>query len=77
MIGKISVRKSSQEFILILDEITKYESLANLADRDEYKNRILNSMSHELHTPLNFSMGCLAVALEESDISDSIKKNVL
>lgn len=57
--GKVLYRNEGDEFLIILEDNTKYEKTTNLADRDDYKNRLISSFSHELRTPLNSSMGFL------------------
>ena len=52
-------RAESDEYLIIIEDITKYEHVTSLADRDDYKNRLISSFSHELRTPLNSSMGFL------------------
>lgn len=40
--GKVLYRAESDEYLLILEDITKYEYVTNLADRDNYKNRLIS-----------------------------------
>lgn len=57
--GKVLYRNESDEYLIIIEDVTKYEQATGLADRDEFKNRLISTFSHELRTPLNSSMGFL------------------
>ncbi|EAS06127.2 ATPase, histidine kinase-, DNA gyrase B (macronuclear) [Tetrahymena thermophila SB210] len=71
--GKVLYRNDGDEFMVILEDNTKFENVTNLADRDDYKNRLISSFSHELRTPLNSSMGFLQSGLLDETISETAK----
>ena len=43
--------------------------MKELKSIDEFRNRIICSVSHELNTPLNCSINLLNIALENESIS--------
>ncbi|KAL4433523.1 hypothetical protein ABPG74_002920 [Tetrahymena malaccensis] len=71
--GKVLYRNDGDEFMVILEDNTKFENVTNLADRDDYKNRLISSFSHELRTPLNSSMGFLQSGLLDETINETAK----
>jgi len=67
----------NKKLIVILNDTTERDIIANLENNSEYKDKILASVSHELRTPLNWNLGFLQAMMENKIIPKSAKTNYL
>jgi len=65
------------KIIIILNDTTERDLVANLENNSEYKDKVLASVSHELRTPLNGNLGFLQAAIDAKNIPADIKNNFL
>ena len=49
--------------LVVISDITDKEIISNLEEVSEYKTKTLNTVSHEMRTPLNGIIGFLETAL--------------
>jgi len=63
--------------VIILNDTTERDLVANLENNSEYKDKVLASVSHELRTPLNGNLGFLQAAIDAKNIPNDIKNNFL
>ena len=66
-----------KKLIVILNDTTERDLIANLENNSEYKDKILASLSHELRTPLNGNLGLLQAAIDEKTVLNCIKNTFL
>jgi len=69
--------KEYKKLILILNDTTKRDLIANLENDSEYKDKVLASVSHELRTPLNGNLGFLQAAIDDKILPQNIRERYL
>ena len=67
-----SFLEGQEVIIATFTDVTQREKIAKLNDKNQFKDNLLSSFSHELKTPLNSSMLLIQTAL----LSDSLDANV-
>ena len=56
---------------------TKQRTIENLETSNEFKEKAMSTISHELRNPLNISLGLLEEALEQTEIEPRLKSRLL
>lgn len=64
-----------ESLLLLFSDITKTKKLIELQNKDNYKNQLLATISHDLRTPLNGVIGMISATI--SEIVDSKHKEFL
>lgn len=67
-----SYLEGQEAIIATFTDVTQREKIAKINDKNQFKDNLLSSFSHELKTPLNSSMLLIQTAL----LSDSLDANV-
>ena len=73
----LSPMEISQKIILVLRDTTQHAQLVALENNNQYKDKLLASVSHELKTPLNGNLGLLETAISSADIPHTAKERFL
>ena len=73
----LSPMEISQKIILVLRDTTQHAELVALENNNQYKDKLLASVSHELKTPLNGNLGLLETAINSTDIPHTAKEQFL
>lgn len=60
------VWSNKDSFLIVLQDVTEIEQNKKLKEIDQYKDRLLGSVTHDLRTPLN----CIITLLEVSEECD-------
>jgi CheY-like chemotaxis protein/anti-sigma regulatory factor (Ser/Thr protein kinase) len=63
--------------ILIFRDTTERDVIFKLEDNNKFKDRLLASVSHELRTPLNGNINMIEAAIDNDDVPESVKQNLL
>jgi len=67
----------NKKIIIILNDTTNRDLIANLESNSEYKDKLLATMSHELRTPLNGNLGFLQAGIDDKTIPSWIRSQYL
>ena len=77
---EIKAAKSNFEgkevIIATFTDVTQRENIAKLNDKNEFKDNLLSSFSHELKTPLNASQLLIESALLSESLEPDVRKNL-
>ena len=69
--------KMENYFIILMQSMKLKKIVQELREKDDFKSRLLSSFSHELKTPLNGTIPCLELLLNEDDISEELKEKYI
>ena len=69
--------KHEPYFIILLQSMKLKKIVQELRDREDFKSRLLSSFSHELKTPLNGTIPCLELLLQEDGIEEDLKEKYI
>lgn len=69
--------KDKPAIALIFSDVTESNLVVSLQDNNDYKNRLLASVSHELRTPLNASLNFIQTAIEDPNVPDNVRQDLL
>ncbi len=69
--------KKEPFFIIMMQSMKEKKMFQDLLEKDDFKSRLLSSFSHELKTPLNGTIPCLELLLDEERIDDNLKDNFI
>lgn len=75
-VKKIKYNKS-EYFIIMIQSMALKAMIKNLQQQDDFKCRLLSSFSHELKTPLNGTIPCLEILLNEENIALDLKETYI
>jgi len=67
----------NKKLIIIMNDTTNRDLIANLENNSEYKDKLLATMSHELRTPLNGNLGFLQAAIDDKTVPNIIRSQYL
>ena len=73
----VTTFKEKTALVLIFSDITEHKLVAVLQENNDYKNRLLASVTHELRTPLNASINFTQAAIEAHDLPAKIGEQFL
>ena len=63
--------------LIFITDMTYHIVKTKIEDNKEYKSLLLSSLSHEIKTPLNGSLGMIQTSLDDENTPIEIKKNLL
>lgn len=69
--------KNEPYFIILFQSMKLKKMVQDLRDKDDFKSRLLSSFSHELKTPLNGTIPCLELLLDEDGINEELKEKYI
>lgn len=69
--------KHEPYFIILLQSMKLKKIVQELRDKEDFKSRLLSSFSHELKTPLNGTIPCLELLLQEDGIEEDLKEKYI
>ncbi|CAD8136028.1 unnamed protein product [Paramecium pentaurelia] len=75
--GTIFSSNEDDELTIILSDISKQMQLQQFIVKDEFQKKVIESLSHELKTPLNSSINFIKSAIANEQLPLSIKKQCL
>ena len=74
---KLCKLAQTNKILLIITESTSRDTIASLESSNEYKDKILATVSHEMRTPLGGNMGLIEAAMGEEDLPGHIRERFL
>ncbi|CAD8206745.1 unnamed protein product [Paramecium octaurelia] len=77
MNGTIFWSNEDDELTIILSDISKQMQLQQFIVKDEFQKKVIESLSHELKTPLNSSINFIKSAIANEQLPQQIKKQCL
>ncbi|CAD8100829.1 unnamed protein product [Paramecium primaurelia] len=75
--GTIFYSNGDDELTIILSDISKQMQLQQFIVKDEFQKKVIESLSHELKTPLNSSINFIKSAMADEQLPLSIKQQCL
>jgi len=66
-----------KKIILVINNTTHRDLIVSLEHTNDYKDKLLASVSHEFRTPLNGNLGLLQAALDDQSIPQKAKESLL
>jgi len=66
-----------KKIVLIINNTTHRDLIVSLEHNNDYKDKLLASVSHEFRTPLNGNLGLIQAALDDQTIPQSAKEDLL
>ncbi|CAD8210782.1 unnamed protein product [Paramecium octaurelia] len=75
--GTIFYSNGDDELTIILSDISKQMQLQQFIVKDEFQKKVIESLSHELKTPLNSSINFIKSAIADDQLPLCIKKQCL
>ena len=66
-----------KKLIIVLNDTTQRDLIASAQENNQYKNRLLASVSHNLRTPLNGTLTFLQSAFNDNRLCTSVKNELI
>lgn len=74
---KIGRLFESHQIILILSDITQRETAASLEKANQYKDKLLATVSHDLRAPINGTLTFIENSIQHEDVPETVKEKYL
>jgi len=69
--------KQHESFLILIEDVSYMDSIAHLRENNEYKNKIMTTLSHEITTPLNGAIPALEDVVSNLEDDSPLKDELI